>query len=570
MTKKKKIITGGTIVLAAIIVIVAVTSNKPTAITTIKTEELTKRTLSNTISTTGVVESIDSTNVYSSLTTAVKTVNVSVGDKVDVGTVLCQLETKDLESDIAKQQASIDNANKSAQLTIQSNQATYNTAKSNLDTGLNSQIVSADSTLASSKASLDSALKKYQDAKNNMDNNVNSQITSAESNVETAQISLDDALRAYNNAKSDLDNDNNSSINSAEKSLNTAEDNVDTARDNWESASDTEKAAAKEKYETAKDTRNAAEDTLEQAKIKAERDLEDYQSKYDAAQISYDNAVASRDATIVSENQNLENLKVSYETALTSYDNAVKSKTSTLGSAQETVDTYKNNVTSSKISADNTADQIALDKLKTQLNDSTITSPVLGTITAVYAKVGTSTNGILFVIENTDSLQIATTIKEYDVDNAQLGMDTTIKTDATGDTVFSGTVSSISPAAVKASDGTTQTDTNVEFDTEIAVASEHDGLRIGMNARINIILEQKENVYGVPYDAVVTDKDGNSKIYVAQKDKSGAYIAKSLAVTTGLETDFYIEVSGEELSDGILIITNHKNIIDGAKVQVEQ
>lgn len=48
-------------------------------------------------------------------------------------------------------------------------------------------------------------------------------------------------------------------------------------------------------------------------------------------------------------------------------------------------------------------------------------------------------------------------------------MPTEIKSDATGEEVFEGTVGRIYPTAVKASDGSTRTDGGVEFETEVSI-----------------------------------------------------------------------------------------------------
>ena len=54
-------------------------------------------TLRNKISATGVVESTESKNVYSTLTYPVKSINVKVGDTVSAGDVLCVIDSEDLE-----------------------------------------------------------------------------------------------------------------------------------------------------------------------------------------------------------------------------------------------------------------------------------------------------------------------------------------------------------------------------------------------------------------------------------------------------------------------------------------
>ena len=67
-----------------------------------------------------------------------------------------------------------------------------------------------------------------------------------------------------------------------------------------------------------------------------------------------------------------------------------------------------------------------------------------GTVTAISAQNGAPANGVLFTIEDTNSLRVVTNIKEADVGTVQPGMKVTIKTDATGDKEYTGTVQSLS------------------------------------------------------------------------------------------------------------------------------
>jgi len=101
----------------------------------------------------------------------------------------------------------------------------------------------------------------------------------------------------------------------------------------------------------------------------------------------------------------------------------------------------------------------------------------------------------------------------------------------------------------------------------VRVTSKNSGLKIGMNARVSIILEQRKQVMAVLYDSVATDDEGNSIVYVARPQEDGSYIAQAVVVQPGLETDLYLEVSGE-LSPGDLILQNPENLHDGMVVKL--
>ena len=112
-----------------------------------------------------------------------------------------------------------------------------------------------------------------------------------------------------------------------------------------------------------------------------------------------------------------------------------------------------------------------------------------------------------------------------------------------------------------------------------------------MTAKLSIVLESVENVLAVPYDAVQQNANGDSVIYVldggkgqdegipdgvepegaqAEETQTGETAGKQKApaadqsvqqnqreivVTTGLETDYYIEVQSGELTEGMQVIT---------------
>ena len=79
------------------------------------------------------------------------------------------------------------------------------------------------------------------------------------------------------------------------------------------------------------------------------------------------------------------------------------------------------------------------------------------------------------------------------------------------------------------------------------------GLLIGLSAKVEIILSQVTDVYAVPYDAVGTDENGGSVVYARS---GGETEFTAIPVETGMETDYYSEISGEGLSDGMEVKTS--------------
>lgn len=302
-------------------------------------------------------------------------------------------------------------------------------------------------------------------------------------------------------------------------------------------------AAAEAQLDAAQDARNGASMAqLEQGVDSAKRGVDSAQLQKEIAQNQVSNAKDQREAS----------------------NNAI----------EQQIDSLKDSLVGSQIAAQSTQSQeIAIQKMQNTLEDATITAPVSGVVTAVYAKVGEPGNGLLFVVEDTQSLKINIKIKEYDVANIREGMPVVIKSDATGDQEISGTVTYIAPAAVKTEAGNTQiggNDSNVEFEAEVQVNDPNCGLRIGMNTRLTVLLEEKQDVFGVPYDAVVEKADGSTVVYAAVEQqnsgKNSSYVVTEIPVTTGLETDFYIEISGGEVTPGMAVISNPQSVTPGMEV----
>lgn len=321
----------------------------------------------------------------------------------------------------------------------------------------------------------------------------------------------------------------------------------------------------------------AAEARLESARLGMKQAKDNYMdSKYEYGKFEDDDddddeitvGVSSGSKTYTKGSKRIEMEKnwQLYDAARLEYKNALQNLEVTTHSSKTGLNDYQDSIERSRITSNTAARQIALQKLRLDLEDSVVTAPISGTVTAVYAKEGAAGGGLLFVVEDTDNLLIKTKLREYDITTVKEGMPVTIKSDATGEDVFDGEVQRISPAAVKGENGTTKTDGSVEFETDVALVTEDSGLRIGMNVRLNIITAKKEGVWAVPFDAVTTDAQGQSILYVARPGEKDKQVAAAVPVTTGMETDFYIEITSDSLEDGDFIITDPSNITDGMEI----
>ena len=285
--------------------------------------------------------------------------------------------------------------------------------------------------------------------------------------------------------------------------------------------------------------------------------LQNAQNSVDMAALDLDNAKTKYDEvkelsrTGVNSQDDLNQAASAVKKAQISYDNA---QTNLKNAQNKNLAVSKNNLAIQKLS---------LDELRKNLNDATITAPIDGTVTLVNAEAGEPANGLMFVVENTDNPIVRTSIGEYDIGSVKVGQIVTIKTDSTGSKEYAGTVSKIAPTAQKDQSGNTDSSSDISFATEVMFKNSDQNIRIGMNARLTIKLNEMKDVYSVPYDAVITQEDGSEWINVLDttvKSRGGKAVYKEIPVKTGLETDMNVEIRGTDLKDGLIVQTNPQDI----------
>ena len=142
-------------------------------------------------------------------------------------------------------------------------------------------------------------------------------------------------------------------------------------------------------------------------------------------------------------------------------------------------------------------------------------------------------------IQDTGALIVSAQIDEYDIADIQVGMKAVFKTDATRDEELNGEVIFVSPTP------TAGAGTDVTYEVKIAITSDTSRLRLGMTAKLNIIISETKGVLTVPYDAVQTDENGNDVVYISEKDERGIPTRRTVPVTIGAEGDYYVEIIGD-------------------------
>ena len=133
-----------------------------------RTITMQKGDLSYVVSVTGTVFSKTSTNVYSDVAAKVKTVHVEVGDRVQEGDLLAELDTADLEQSLAKSQASLLSQQATAQHALDMAKKDLENYKNNNKAEANTSVLMAESSLKSAEIAVDNAVSEVYRARKTM------------------------------------------------------------------------------------------------------------------------------------------------------------------------------------------------------------------------------------------------------------------------------------------------------------------------------------------------------------------------------------------------------------------
>lgn len=250
-----------------------------------------------------------------------------------------------------------------------------------------------------------------------------------------------------------------------------------------------------------------------------------------------------------------------YDDAITAanraYDTIVKNADDALQNAQDTVD-------QEQYAAVDEETTEKLKKLSQQIDDCTVIAPIDGIITELNISEGTlPTSNIIMTVSDASSLIVRGKVSENDILSIIKGMSAEITASALGKDVINGKVERIEMSSNgKEADGSSS-------GYAVEVSFDDSKLLLGMNANVKIVLDHKENVLCIPYDAVQKDENDNCYVWKADKTAGNNYKIKKIDIKTGFEADYYTEITSGDLKEGDIVITGTSNVSDGDIVALD-
>ncbi|MEE0766957.1 MAG: HlyD family efflux transporter periplasmic adaptor subunit [Christensenellales bacterium] len=524
---------------------------------------LQEKDIQNTIGGTGTVESGQKHYVYPTTSGySVMEIPVEVGDTVQAGDVLCILDDSALASQRESSELSLDQNVRAADQQVKTVRDSYEAAVAAVKDGTNSTLISAQSQVTNAYYSYLSAVDQYNQYQDSL-NRASAALSTAKQSLEAANekvTAIQQAIQEEEQAAAGTDPTDPGTDVTTPGTDTSGASGADTSTT---PGADTSAASGAEAQSTqAAMASGSAPAASAQSNSGGYRDrtLEELQAALPAAkaeQAAAQTAVNEAQAAYNSASGQGYSLSLAVDSAYNGYVTALKSLDAAIASVETQLQSSENQLDSAKLSAQSAREtrELTLEQMDESMEDLVITAPAAGTVTAVYATVGGPSTGLLFVIEDVEDLVVKTTIRSYDVGQVQEGMDVTIKSDATGDASFAGTVSFIAPASQKTATGETNT-ANEVFDAEVKVLSQDTGLRIGMSVRLNYVLEAETGVLAVPYDAVYTNASGQSCVMAARDQGNGKYLLEEIPVATGVESDVEVAISGPGIQAGLQVLND--------------
>ncbi len=455
-------------------------------------------------------------------------VYVSVGDEVKAGDVLYTIDTTQTERDLAlkeQQQAISDQENAIAQ---SNNERAYSDAQAasgeQYETGTRTLVRNADDTneAIAQQQTDQEKLQSYKDEETKTKATYDawvSQVNALQADYDSKLEHANDLSRQYELKLLDIDA-------SSSAAGDTASSGTASSGTSSSGSGQTEELLnlSKEK-EKAQWSADDAKTALDKAK-----------TSMSEAKTAYDNAKSKREEYETTVKNDQTTITKDVRTLEDSGTDVNQNNRQVLNDEQ----TKKNAIASQalKHQSDTLTNEAEIAKLKEKLENGQVIATMDGTVTAVNVVAGqtyTGTDGV--VLDNLSKMKVSADIDEAHIADLKVGTRVRVKTDSTGDTELTGSVTFTSPTPTqetsnKSSSGTgsasgsssnsQNTKTRATYKVEVTLDEPNDRLRIGMTASIDFIVASAENVIAVPTSCLINDGNGNYFLNVVDAQNTDA------------------------------------------------
>lgn len=201
--------------------------------------------------------------------------------------------------------------------------------------------------------------------------------------------------------------------------------------------------------------------------------------------------------------------------------------------------------------------RVGLENAQSNLDNTTVTSPISGIITAVNINEGEMASSAqpAVSIANMNKVVVDTDVSEYLINKIKVGDIVDISIKSANKENFKGKITALAPATASNS---------MTYPIKIEIDNKDNIIKPGMFANVNLVTDKKENVITVPSESVVI-KDGESIVYTV-KD-SVAHVNK---VEIGIDNGEIVEII-KGINQGQVVVNKGQNYLEeGSKVEINK
>ena len=420
----------------------------------IQTSIIKQETIIATVDTAARLQAKDSANLSFEVTGKVANIYVEEGSRVEVGTLLAELDSTDLEESV-----------RLAEIDLARTQAQFDKLLENTN---------ADD-LAAAQASLSSA-----------EDNLRSLQSPGQADLDSAQLTLASAKASLQRL---LDGPNSDSVTVASAGLRRAEIARNQAQDAYNAVSYDSRSAS---YQGA---------ALEQATI-----------DYETALANYNLAIQDPDnAQILAAQAQVSQAEAALDRITNPSAGQIAAAEAQVSQAKATLERLQQGASDTDIAISQAAvdaSQVNLDRAKRNLERTHLFSTISGTVTGINIKEGElPANPVAIVVSDLSAFKLEVEVDEIDINRIQLGQPVVVTLDSLPDQEFTGYVDQIAIAPIASSTGITA------YPVKVLIDSANAPFKIGMNVNATIETERLEDAIVVPNRAVQIDRE-TGKTYV--------------------------------------------------------
>jgi HlyD family secretion protein len=471
--------------------------------------------LSANATATGVVQPLQDAILSVSQPGRVTDVTLQVGDIVQTGDVLVQLDTADLALNVetATQNVQLQEANLANLLT----------------TARMAEIAAAEAAVTSTQANLDDLLAGPTEA----------EIAAATANLRAAEASV---WASAGQVEQTLNTITDADIAAAEAALAAAEANLRSTEITYTRNPDPDDIAANTALAEAREQVASAQARLNT--LLAGPDT----NQVNASRANLAASAAQEDAQEVQLTQLLNGAS----------DTEIAAAQAQLAQAEASLARLLDGPSNEEIAAaeaDLEQARINLADVEAVVADATILAPFDGVVTAVYVSPGEFASGPVVELVDTSNLEVILEVDEVDIGAVTVGQEASITLETWPANEIISTVTAVAPSA--------QDNNNalVTYDVHLGFTETNLPVLIGMTANAKLLTAQREDVLLVPNAAITADR-ANGRYFV---QRVVGDTIEEVEITIGLRDNQYTQVtSGLDAGDELLLRNAPPNFLDDA------